>query len=522
MSARLNSFRGIKNDLSASVVVFLVALPLCLGIGLASTGRPDLVFSGVIAGFVGGLVVGFFSGSPMGVSGPAAGLVVIVLTALETLGTFEALLLATFLAGILQLIGGFLRAGIIGYYFPSSVIKGMLAAIGLTLILKEIPHAMGYDKDFMGDISMAQQDGHNTFNQIFYAMESLSPAAIIISVVSLALLILFERPFVKKFDIFKFLPGALFVVVAGILLNYIFLQWKPEWVLAGEHLVQLPVAEGTREFISFFRLPDFAALANPQVYVVAITIALVASLETLLCVEATDKLDPYKRTTPTNRELKAQGIGNMISGLIGGLPITQVIVRSSANINAGAQSKISTMSHGAILLLAAYFIPRFLNLIPLASLAAILLMVGYKLSKFSLYRSMFRLGYEQFVPFMATIIGILLTDLLKGIAIGMGVAIFFILRKNYKHSYHFKKEKTHHEETITIRLSEEVTFLNKASIQAKLDEVPENARVVIDGSHSVHIDHDVLEIIHDFKAHAAPLKNINVETIGIRDLVLSR
>ena len=521
MKTNPTSVRGIKDDLSASVVVFLVALPLCLGIGLASTGRPELVFSGVIAGMVGGLVVGFLSGSHIGVSGPAAGLVVIVLTAIETLGSFEGLLLATFLAGLFQVIGGYFKAGIIAYYFPSSVIKGMLAAIGLTLILKEIPHALGYDKNYMGDQALAQMDGHNTFNEIFYAIDAMSPAAIIISVVSLALLILFEKPFIKQFNIFKFLPGALFVVMTGILLNYIFQELKPEWVLTGEHLVQLPVADGAAEFISFFRLPDFSMLRNPSVYIVALTIALVASLETLLCVEATDKLDLYKRTTPTNRELTAQGVGNMISGLIGGLPITQVIVRSSANINAGAKSKISTMCHGTILLLAVYFIPRFLNLIPLATLAAILLMVGYKLSRFSLYRGMFRLGQEQFIPFMATVVGILLTDLLKGIAIGMGVAIFYILKKNYKHSYHYKKEKDHHRETITLRLSEEVTFLNKASIQATLDEVPHNARVVIDGSHSVHIDHDVLEIIHDFKAHTAPQRNIQVETIGIREVVLS-
>lgn len=520
MRARLTTARGIKDDLSASLVVFLVALPLCLGIGLASTGRPDLVFSGVIAGFVGGLVVGYLSGSPLGVSGPAAGLVMIVLTAMETLGSFEALLLATFLAGFLQLIGGFLRAGIIGYYFPSSVIKGMLAAIGLTLILKEIPHALGYDKDYMGDMALSQPDGHNTFSEILYAFQAMSPTAIIISSVSLLLLIMFEKPFLTKFSIFKFLPGALFVVIIGILLNLLIGAIKPEWLLAGEHLVQLPVADGPAEFISFFRLPDFSSFANPQVYVVAVTIALVASLETLLCVEATDKLDPYKRNTPTNRELKAQGVGNMVSGLIGGLPITQVIVRSSANINAGAKSKLSTIFHGATLLIAAYFIPRYLNLIPLASLAAILLMVGYKLSKLTLYRSMFRLGYEQFVPFMATIVGVLLTDLLKGIGIGMAVAIFFILRKNYKHSYHFKKEKSpQEEETIIIRLSEEVTFLNKASIQARLDDIPNHSRVIIDGSNSIHIDHDVLEIIHDFKAHGAPSRNITVETLGISNIL---
>lgn len=520
MKSHFSSVRGIKDDLSASVVVFLVALPLCLGIGLASTGRPDLVFSGVIAGIVGGLIVGFSSGSHIGVSGPAAGLVVIVLTALETLGSFEGLLLATFIAGLIQIAGGYFKAGIIGYYFPSSVIKGMLAAIGLTLILKEVPHALGYDKNYMGDEALNQMDGHNTFNEIYYAFEAMSPVAVIISAISLALLIVFEKPFIRKISVFKFLPGALFVVLIGILVNALFMSIKPEWALTGEHLVQLPVANGAAEFVSFFRLPDFGMLGDPQVYIVAATIALVASLETLLCVEATDKLDPLKRTTPTNRELKAQGLGNMISGLIGGLPITQVIVRSSANINAGARTKISAMSHGAILLIAAYSVPTFLNLIPLASLAAILLMVGYKLSKFGLYRNMFRLGPEQFVPFMATVVGILLTDLLKGIGIGMAVAIFFILKKNYKHSYHYKEEKHQHRETITLRLSEEVTFLNKASIQAKLEDVPDHAHVVIDGSHSVHIDHDVLEIIHSFRANTAPQRNITVDTIGIREVLL--
>lgn len=353
MSARMNSFRGIKDDLSASLVVFLVALPLCLGLGLASTGRPDLVFSGIIAGMIGGLIVGFLSGSALGVSGPAAGLVVIVLAAIETLGSFEALLLAIFLAGVIQLIAGFAGAGIIGYYFPSSVIKGMLAAIGLTLILKEIPHALGYDKDFIGDLAMNQLDGHNTFSEIYYALIYLNPGAVIISLVSLGLLVLFEKPFLKKFAVLKFLPGALFVVMAGILLNYVFVWIKPDWALHTEHLVQLPVASSAGEFVSFFRLPDFNAFGNPQVYIVAITLALVASLETLLCLEATDKLDPYKRNTPTNRELKAQGVGNMISGLIGGLPITQVIVRSSANINAGGKTKLSAMIHGGILLLSA-------------------------------------------------------------------------------------------------------------------------------------------------------------------------
>jgi|JI7StandDraft_1071085.scaffolds.fasta_scaffold07382_2 MFS superfamily sulfate permease-like transporter len=507
--------KEIKNDLSASLVVFLVALPLCLGIGLASTGQPELVFSGIIAGIVGGIVVGFFSGSNVGVSGPAAGLVVIVLGALTTLQSFEALLLAVFIAGAIQLVAGFLNAGIIAYYFPSSVIKGMLAAIGLTLILKEIPHALGYDKDFFGDFSMSQADGHNTFSEIYYAFIYNSPGAIIISLVSLGLLILFERPFMKQLGLFKFLPGALFVVLAGILLNALF---TASWVLDGEHLVQLPVASTLGEFVSFFRLPDFSALTNPDVYVVAFTIAIVASLETLLCVEATDKLDPYKRSTPTNRELKAQGIGNMVSGLIGGLPITQVIVRSSANINAGGRTKISAIIHGVILLISAIFIPRYLNLIPLASLAAILLMVGYKLSKLSLYRDMYRLGWDQFIPFIVTIVAILATDLLKGIMIGMVFAIFYILRKNFRHAYHYKIDKKGDRDIVTLRLSEEVTFLNKASIQLSLDDLPRNSKVIIDGSNSVSIDHDVLEIINDFKKMAAPQRNIEVETIDVPEV----
>lgn len=514
-------FRNIKSDLSSSVVVFLVALPLCLGIGLASTGRPDLVFSGVIAGFVGGIVVGYLSGSNLGVSGPAAGLVVIVLGALKTLGSFEALLLAIFLGGLIQFLAGVLKAGIIGYYFPSSVIKGMLAAIGLTLILKEIPHALGYDKDFIGDFSLNQPDGHNTFSEIYYALIYNSPGAIVISIVSIALLIFFEKPFIKKIAIFRFLPGAVFVVVGGIVLNLLFKAFWPSWYLSGEHLVQLPVASTASDFVSFFRLPDFSALSNPDVYITAFTLAIVASIETLLCVEATDKLDPYKRNTPTNRELKAQGVGNMLSGLIGGLPVTQVIVRSSANINSGAKSKWSAIFHGCILLLSAIFIPGVLNLIPLASLAAILLMVGYKLSKIALYRTMYRLGWDQFIPFMATVIGILATDLLKGIAIGMVFAIFYILRTNYRHSFFYKKESNHEGELVRLRLSEEVTFLNKASIQMSLEKLPKGSKVIIDGSHSIEIDHDVLELIQDFKLHTAPSRNITVETIGIRQVELA-
>ncbi|PWJ54507.1 MFS superfamily sulfate permease-like transporter [Dyadobacter jejuensis] len=510
-----NFFANLKYDLPAGLVVYLVALPLCLGVALASTGRSDLLFSGIIAGFVGGIVVGSLSGSNLGVSGPAAGLVVIVLGALDSLGSFEAFLLAVVLAGVIQVIAGLLKAGIVGYYFPSSVIKGMLAAIGITLILKEIPHAFGYDVDYMGDQTFQQSDGQNTFTEIWNAVDYISPGAIIISIVSLALLILFDRPFMKKIGLFKFLPGALFVVLIGILLNTVFAQMAPGFVMAGEHLVQLPVASSLNEFFSFFKTPDFSAFSNPQVYTVAITLAVVASLETLLSVEATDKLDPYKRSTPTNRELVAQGIGNITSGLIGGLPITQVIVRSSANIDSGGRSKFSTIFHGSILLLSALLIPRLLNFIPLASLAAILLMVGYKLSKFSLYQSMFKLGKEQFIPFIVTIIAILSTDLLKGIAIGMVVAIYFILRKNFKHSYYYEKEEQHDGDVIKIILSEEVTFLNKGSINDTLSKIPAGSTVLIDGSKSIDIDYDVLEIIQNFRTHTAPLKDITVLTKDI-------
>jgi carbonic anhydrase len=497
---KLNIFTNLTSDLPAGLVVFLVALPLCLGVALASTGRPDLLFSGIIAGIIGGIVVGGLSGSSLGVSGPAAGLVVIVLTAIETLGSFEAFLLAVVLSGGIQLIAGYLKAGIVGYFFPSSVIKGMLTAIGIILILKEIPHALGYDEDYIGDFALKQTDGHNTFTELYYAVKYSSWGAIIISVISLGLLMLFETKFMKKITLFKFLPGALFVVLSGILLNYIFTITAPELALAGKHLVQLPVASSAREFVSFFKLPDFSAITNPQVYVVAITLAIVASLETLLSVEATDKLDPYKRRTPSNRELKAQGIGNMISGLIGGLPVTQVIVRSTANITSGGKTKMSSIFHGIILFLSVIIIPVFLNYIPLASLAAILLMVGYKLAKPTLFKQIYELGNEQFIPFIITVIAIVTTDLLKGIGIGMAIAIFYILRKNYKNDVNCKKIEQDG---------------NKASITKELDAIPENTHVVIDGSKSFAIAYDVLENIQEFVDYTFKLRNITAETKGL-------
>lgn len=505
-------FGNLKYDIPASIIVFLVALPLCLGIALAS-GAP--LFSGIIAGIVGGIVVGVLSGSQVGVSGPAAGLAVIVLTAIQDFGAFDIFLLAVAIAGLMQLALGFAKAGIIGYYFPSSVIKGMLSGIGIIIILKQIPHAFGYDKDYEGSLSFAQPDGHNTFSELYYMFEAISPGAVIIAVVSMAILILWEQAFMKKIKVFQIVQGPLVVVVVGVLLNLLFMG-NESLALKGDQIVSLPVADSFAGFFNFFTFPDFTQITNPQVYITAITIAVVASLETLLCVEATDKLDVYKRVTPTNRELKAQGIGNFISGLIGGLPVTQVIVRSSANIQSGGRSKASAVIHGFLLLICAMSIPYILNLIPLSSLAAILFLVGYKLAKPALFKQMLKQGKSQFVPFIVTILGIVFTDLLIGIGLGLTVAVFHILYKNYKKPYFFHPEKHKDGEPIVLELSEDVTFLNKASILQTLNHLPSNSRVIIDATNTMDIDLDVIEIIDDFKENAK-YKNINLEVKGLHD-----
>jgi MFS superfamily sulfate permease-like transporter len=394
------------------------------------------------------------------------------------------------------------------------VIKGMLAAIGIILILKQIPHAVGYDKNSEGDFNFIQSDGENTFSEILNSLNHIHIGAVIIAAISLFILIMWERPFLKRFTFFKIVPGALLVVIVGIILNEWFQTTDSALFLSGEKLVQLPVANSPMEFVNQFTLPDFSAFGNYRVYVVAATIAIIASLESLLSVEAADKLDPYKRNTPTNRELKAQGLGNLISGLIGGLPLTAVIVRSSANVNAGAKTKLSAIFHGLLLLLSVLALAPFLNKIPLASLAALLLVVGYKLAKISLFKSMYKLGWDQFLPFIVTVIAIQFSDLLKGIAVGMCVSLFFILRNNYKRSYFFHKEEFHEGEKIRIQLAEDVTFLNKGSIALTLDHLPDDSSVVIDGSKSHYIDMDVIEIIHDFK-RTAELKNIKLELKGI-------
>lgn len=503
-------FSSLRYDFPASLVVFFVALPLCLGIALAS-GAP--LFSGVIAGVVGGIVVASISNSQLGVSGPAAGLTVIVLTAIQQLGSFEVFLVAVVLAGLIQIGLGFARAGIIGYYFPTSVIKGMLTAIGIIIILKQIPHAFGYDADYEGDLSFTQADGHNTFTELLYMVDAITPPAVLISAIALGIILLWDLILTKKHQIFKLIPGPLVAVVVGILYQSLTTAFLPEWSLSSNHLVSVPVADSFTSFLGQFTLPDFSAVLSQEVWVVAFTLAIVASIETLLSVEATDKLDPYKRTTNTNRELIAQGSGNMLSGLIGGIPITQVILRSSANIQSGGKTKMSAILHGFLLLLCVVAIPGVINLVPLSVLAAVLLVVGYKLAKPSVFKDMIRLGWSQFLPFMATVLGVVFTDLLKGIGIGMVVAVIIILRNSYKNSHFMHKEKsTNGEDEVKMTLAEEVVFLNKGSIKKELSRVREGTKVTIDMSKSVHIDYDVMEIIEDFK-NQAKAKNIDVELI---------
>lgn len=507
-------FKEIKNDLPASIVVFFVALPLCLGIALAS-GAP--LFSGIISGIIGGIVVGMASGSRLGVSGPAAGLAVIVLSAINVTfgGSYETFLLAVVLSGVIQLILGFVKAGFIGYFFPSSVIKGMLTGIGLLIILKQIPHALGWDKDIEGDDAFLQSDGDNTFSAIGKAFEFVTPGAVLIAIVSVAILILWDKVLSKKHKIFQLLQGPIVVVILGILINYCFQNGILNFSLGEDQVVRLPVPDSIAGFFGQFTFPDFSAFSNPNVYTIAFVIAIVGSLETLLSVEATDKLDPVKGITPTNRELKAQGLGNILSGLIGGIPITQVIVRSSANITFGAKTKTSAILHGVFLLISAIFIAGLLNMIPLASLAAILLMVGYKLAKPSLFIQMYKLGWEQFIPFTATVLAILATDLLKGITVGLFFGIFYTLRHSYRNSHYMKDVVTTEEghEVHHLVLAEEVSFFNKASVIKALDAIPKNSKVIIDCSNSKSIAHDVVELIQEYKTNAQT-KKIMVETIN--------
>ena len=492
----LPTLKTLRADFPSSVVVFLVALPLCLGVALAS-GAP--LFSGVIAGIVGGIVVGGLSKSPLSVSGPAAGLTVIVFAAIQRLPSFDAFLLAVMLAGVIQIALAATRTGVAAEYVPSAVITGMLAAIGLILILKQVPHALGYDGNFEGSFEFAQEDGRNTFSAIMTAIrQHLSPGAILISLVSLAFLFWWDKARPKNGPL-RFVPGPLVVVLIGVGGNLLLGLIKPNWQLASSHLVRVPIAKSFGEFSSFFATPDFAQLGNSAVWTTALTLAIVASLESLLSVKAVDELDPQRRTTPKNWELMAQGGGNIISGLIGGLPVTSVIVRSSANVDAGAQSKTSTMLHGAWLLLSVAFIPVLLNLIPLAALAAVLIATGYKLAKPKLFIERFKQGWSQFVPFVVTIVAILFTDLLIGIVIGLFIGFVFVVARNFRPAITFVCD----DGDCLIRARRNLYFIHKYELQKELNRVPDNANLLIDLSSTSYVDLDNVDVLNAFIKGAA-------------------
>jgi carbonic anhydrase len=510
---KTNFLANLKYDLPAGVVVFLIAVPLCLGIALAS-GAP--LFSGMIAGIVGGIVIGLLSNSHTSVSGPAAGLTAVVLVAIQQLGSFQVFLMAVVLAGLLQIALGYARAGMIANYFPSSVIKGMLTGIGIIIILKQIPHALGYDKTAEGDEAFLQADGGNTFSSLIESVtQHIHLGSTLAAIMAMGILLLWERPGVKARV--GMIPGALVAVLASVFLNELYKIGGDPYAIRPEHLVSIPVPENFGAFFGQFTFPDFSQWANPQVYTVALTLCVIASVETLLCLEAVDNIDPQKRNTNPNKELKAQGIGNVISGLIGGLPVTSVIVRGSANVNAGARTKLATISHGVLILVCVALIPNLLNLIPLSALAAVLILTGYKLAKVSIFKEMWVNGKYQWWPFIITVAAVVFTDLLTGVGIGLAASAFAILRGNMKNSYFFHKEEYREGDLILIKLSQEVSFLNKASIKLTLDHLPENSRVLIDASDTAYIDFDVLELVREFRDVKAQAKNITVVLKGFKE-----
>lgn len=524
MNLRFLSIDNFKRDLPAGLVVFLVALPLCLGISLAS-GAP--FFSGLISGIIGGIVVGFLSTSNLSVSGPAAGLAALVLAAITTIGSFELFLCAVLIAGIIQVLMGIGRLGGIAEYFPSSVIKGMLTSIGILIVAKQIPHAVGYDRDEKGTLTQLFPFGNEDWHELLLPLQHIDVGVLFICLLSMAIMLLWDKPFIKKRV--KMVPGALVAVIVSVVLNELFKSTSSPMAIADEHLVQIKAAGSVSEFLGFFRFPDFSGFANSKVIVTGIMIAIIASLETLLSIEAVDNLDPERHVTNTNKELFAQGIGNIASGLIGGLPITSVIVRSSANINAGGKTNLSTIFHGLLLLVCVVSIPFLLNMIPLASLAAILLLTGYKLAKPSMFMQVIKNGKYQAIPFFTTVAVILGIDLfglyppfkgeglLIGVVAGLFVASLAILHGNLKNSYYFHKEDYHENDVIQLHLSEEVSFLNKASIRETLEHIPHNSTIVIDATSTKYIDFDVLELIKEFRDIKAPLKNIKCTLNGFKE-----
>lgn len=493
----------LGKDLSSSIVVFLVALPLCLGISLASDAP---LISGVIAGIVGGIVVGSISGSRLGVSGPAAGLAVIVADAIKDIGSFEVFIAAVVIAGVIQVILGYIGAGKVAFYFPSSVIKGMLAAIGISIILKQIPHAIGIDKDPEGNFKFLQADGETTFSELLN-FENYVPGALLVGAICLVILIFWESKWIKGNKVLNMVPGPLLAVFAGIGLNY----WFPESLLISkEHLVQIPEIGSLSGLSEYLIHPKLASFAKFKVIKVGVVIAIIASLETLLCVEATDRLDPQKNITPTNRELKAQGFGNIISGLMGGIPVTQVIVRSSANIQAGGKTKVAAIMHGVFLFGTVMLIPQFLNMIPLSALAAILLVIGFKLAKPAMFKRLYIEGQDQFIPFITTIIAVLFTDLLVGILIGLLVGIGYVLFTNFRSAIVLEHKDRH----MIIHFKKDVFFYNRAELMKLFSKLVEGDELTLDGTKVDFIDHDIFLAIQDFVT-LAEKKNIKVNVLDI-------
>ena len=496
-------FKHLKNDIPSGIVVFLVALPLCLAIGQASGAS---YFSGIISGIVGGIVVGMISGSSLSVSGPAAGLVSIVLVAIQTLPSFEVFLVAVVLAGVMQLLFGILKAGKIAYYIPNSVITGMLAAIGILLILKQIPHALGYDMNFEGDEDFIQSDGHNTITEIYYSFIYANTGAVIIFLIGIGILLTFEIKKIKKSLFAKMIPGALIAVISAILVNSLFVNNYKDLALAGNHIVDLPQFQNANDVVAQFRFPDFVnALQLPAVWIAAITIALVASIESLLSLEAVDRIDPDQQISPPNRELFAQGTGNIVSGFLGGIPITSVIVRSSANITAGAKTKMSTIIHGTLLMVFVIFFPALLNKIPKAVLASILILIGYKLANPKILVNYIKKGKEVLIPFLVTVFGILFSNLLLGVILGIAVGIYFVLKTNY----HKAASLTQTENYYLLKFHKDVSFLNKPLVRELLSQVKDGSMLTIDGTNASFIDNDILDEIENF-CNNAESNNITI------------
>ncbi len=509
-SANLSPLKNLRADVPAAVVVALVAMPLCLGVALAS-GAP--LISGLIAGVVGGLLVPLFSRSHLAVSGPTPAIVATVLVAMQVLPSFSAFLLAVVIAGGIQIVLGIVRAGVVAYFFPSAVIQGILSAIGIIIILKQFPYAIGFDLGEFGGQDFISAHGENTFSGVIAALAHLEWGALLISVLTLSILITWDKVAVLRKQ--TWLSGPLMAVVFGTLLNALLLYAVPELAVSDQNLVNLPIIHSFADLRGMLQMPDWGMIGSKSVWVTAVALTFIASLESLLSIEAADKLDTYKRRTPLDRELLGQGIANIASGLIGGLPVAAVIVRSTANVAAGARTKASAFLHGLFLLFAVLFLATLMNRIPLAALASILIFVGFKLAHPSIFKRMFRLDKSQYLPFVITIVAILLSSLITGVVVGLLAGVFFVLKANYHSAIEIGREGSAYK----IALNREVTFVNKARLSHILERLPKGAEIILDGEHVGFIDHDVLEVIRDFE-RSAPLRGIRLREQGFDTPVL--